>query len=395
MNIITSSIARSLLQLREMSICRCDMIIEVVEDERDVAKDEIDFPKLKLLSLYDLENLMCFYSGNCILKFPSLEELQMKNCLNMKTFSQGVLSTPKLQKVVRGRYLEEKWWKGDLNSTIQQLYQEKGNFYQKASTLFGKDIKQICRGQIPDEPEVDQVKALEIFKDESRSIPVEILETFHNLKSLKLKASSYKELFSCGNDDKCVGTFPELKFLQVLICHNLITLLPSSTSFENLISLEVQYCNGLRSLLTSSTAKSLVRLQQMTIKQCEMLTEVVANGGDVEKVVVFRKLESLSLDCLENLTSFCPGNYTFKFLSLKRLSVDNCPKMETFSGGVLSTPKLQEVVKNGLDLYGCWDYCLNTTIKQSQKMVRNYLLRKSVFFVFVDLINFTSNHRNF
>ncbi|CAK7340768.1 unnamed protein product [Dovyalis caffra] len=53
---------------------------------------------------------------------PSLKEVSVQRCPNMKIFSPGLLSTPKLRGV-RGP-MDKKWWRGNLNATIQQLYTE-------------------------------------------------------------------------------------------------------------------------------------------------------------------------------------------------------------------------------------------------------------------------------
>lgn len=75
MNILTSSTAKSLVQLRSMAIIRCKMITEIMvadDDEGDnyAAKDEIFFSELNWLELLDLKGLKNFYSvNNCAFEF--------------------------------------------------------------------------------------------------------------------------------------------------------------------------------------------------------------------------------------------------------------------------------------------------------------------------------------
>ena len=71
---------------------------EIVTNEGEgEAGDEICFNQLKDLSLYDLPTLGSFFHlGNRIIKFPSLEYLQVTRCPELKIFSNGVLSVPKL-----------------------------------------------------------------------------------------------------------------------------------------------------------------------------------------------------------------------------------------------------------------------------------------------------------
>ncbi|GAY67050.1 hypothetical protein CUMW_253590 [Citrus unshiu] len=164
----------------------------------------------------------------------------------------------------------------------------------------------------------------------------------------------------------------DLEKLSIFMCDNLTHLVPSSTSFQNLTTLTVWGCHGMINVLTSSTARSLVRLRQMTIKVCVMITEIVADEDDegdnyaAQDEIVFSELKELNLSNLQSLTSFsCSGNNcAFKFPSLERLVVNRCPNMKIFSEGELSTPKLQKVQMSLVDeKLWAWDRDLNTTIQ--------------------------------
>ncbi|XP_044500416.1 probable disease resistance protein RF9 isoform X2 [Mangifera indica] len=393
MNLLTPAIAKNLVQLREMQIKSCRMMTEIVSNKTEdvAAEDEIVFGKLKLLSLEYLQNLTCFYSGNYALKFPSLEELTVDGCPMMKTFSVGNLNTPSLQKVQQDRWDKRKWsWNGHLNTTIQQLYEKEVNSESEELTLSGKDVTLIWQDQLP-EHQFSKVKILKITKDESSNIPIGSLQRFNNLKKLVLRSSSYEEIFLCEKDEKHVSMLTQIKelelwglfnleyiwkekshlgsilqnleMLNVNFCHNLISLVSSSATFENLITLEVWYCDGLINLVSSSTAKSLVRLEKLRLSECKMMAEVVSSEGSTKaEEIVFEKLKLLSLRNLKNLTSFCSGNYVFKFPALEELIVHECHNMKTFFEGVLSVPSLREVKKLDGEL-GCWEGDLNTTIQ--------------------------------
>ncbi|XP_031267747.1 uncharacterized protein LOC116126183 [Pistacia vera] len=398
-NIFTPSVAKHLVQLREMGIEGCTMMIEIVSNEKDVAvEDEIVFSKLKLLSLRYLDSLTCFSPGKYTLNFPSLKELIVERCRKMKSFSGGILNTPSLLKVQQDKKDKDEWgWEGDLNTTVQHMYKEEVNSNLELITLSGEDITSIWQDQFP-EHQFSKVKFLEIIKDDSACFPIEILEGFNNLQKLVLTVCPYKEIFSCGEDEKRAGMLTQIKqlelrglsnlkdiwkqdshldsiiqnleMLDVYFCHTLINLLPSSATYESLTSLFVWQCDGLINLVSSSTAKSLVRLERVTIYDCRMMTEVVSNEGDTENdEIVFDKLKSLSLENLKSLTSFCSGSYTFKFPFLEDLDVVKCPNMNTFSGGVLSTPNLDKREHILYDDKKCWEGDLNTTIQQLHRKV--------------------------
>ncbi|KAF2294561.1 hypothetical protein GH714_012603 [Hevea brasiliensis] len=134
-NLISSSTARSLERLRKMKIEKCELIQEIIVTEADKDEEvEICFGQLKYLELQHLPSLSSFCSGNSTFSFPSLEEVIIIECPNMKIFAQEVLSTPKLWRVQTGepkytrerkkKYICEWEWEGSLNKTIQSLFKE-------------------------------------------------------------------------------------------------------------------------------------------------------------------------------------------------------------------------------------------------------------------------------
>lgn len=86
------SMVNSLVQLQHLEICYCWSMEGVVEtnsteSRRDEGRlIEIVFPKLLYLRLIDLPKLMGFSMGIHSVEFPSLLELQIDDCPNMKRF---------------------------------------------------------------------------------------------------------------------------------------------------------------------------------------------------------------------------------------------------------------------------------------------------------------------
>ncbi|KAF2294856.1 hypothetical protein GH714_024542 [Hevea brasiliensis] len=165
-----------------------------------------------------------------------------------------------------------------------------------------------------------------------------------------------------NHDSQLDQALRSLEELLVWLCDSLITLAPSSASFQNLTRLIVWKCNGLASLVTSSTAESLVQLRDMLISECDGLKEIVANDGNERKEdIIFSKLGKLELRYLPSLVSFCSADHSFKFPSLTEVIVRKCPKMQVFSIGVLSTPRLLVVRHDGQE---CWNVNLNDTVQK-------------------------------
>ncbi|XP_044481628.1 probable disease resistance protein At4g27220 [Mangifera indica] len=128
--LITPSMIKSLVQLREMSIDNCGLLTEIVENEGNETTTEIVFNNLNKLSLQYLNCLTCFSSGNYSFNFPSLEELIIKDCPNMKTFSSRSLSTPKLCNAHFRMFCEDEMklseiGENDLNTIIQEASNKK------------------------------------------------------------------------------------------------------------------------------------------------------------------------------------------------------------------------------------------------------------------------------
>ncbi|KAI9127444.1 hypothetical protein K1719_002003 [Acacia pycnantha] len=156
-----------------------------------------------------------------------------------------------------------------------------------------------------------------------------------------------------------------LECLWVTQCSNLKHLVPSSVTFSHLTYLEVADCNGLIRLITSSTARSLVKLARMKITNCNSLEQVVAEeregSGDE---IAFNALEVLELECLPMIGRFCSSNCVLKLQRLKKVVVQQCPRMSIFSVKDASTPMLQGIPSKEVDGKIYWEGDLNRTINK-------------------------------
>jgi hypothetical protein len=145
-SLLTSSVVKSLVKLTSMSIYECKRMEEIVtKEEGGEAGDEICFNQLKNLSLVGLPTLRSFHLGNHTIKFPSLVDVYVSRCPELKIFSNGVLSMPKLKEVsLWGNYNRKRWpvlrqqlqeqdfntiikrfWEEDFDTSVGQLFTEK------------------------------------------------------------------------------------------------------------------------------------------------------------------------------------------------------------------------------------------------------------------------------
>nr|XP_048323944.1 disease resistance protein At4g27190-like isoform X3 [Ziziphus jujuba var. spinosa] len=102
---------------------------------------------------------------------------------------------------------------------------------------------------------------------------------------------------------------------------------------NNLTKVTVNKCDNLKSLIPSSLCGSLVHLEWLEIRGCENIREVVSieESAGQEKLgkIFFPQLRFLLLYNLPKLKRFCAGD-CIECPSLKELAIKNCGKMETF-----------------------------------------------------------------
>jgi hypothetical protein len=120
--LITSSTAQSLIKLTILKIEACNSLEEIIIGEENV---HITFISLQILMLECLPSLNQFCSSKCFFKFPLLEYVIVRECPRMKVFSERYTSTPNLRKVYIDENGEEWFWKGNLNDTIKNMFEDK------------------------------------------------------------------------------------------------------------------------------------------------------------------------------------------------------------------------------------------------------------------------------
>ncbi|KAI7735109.1 hypothetical protein M8C21_033768 [Ambrosia artemisiifolia] len=108
--------------LQDLHVSMCDNIEVIVKEEDNGKVDEIMLPCLKSIKLEYLSSLKGFWLGNSAFSLPSLETLEIHECLTIKVFTKGHLATPKL-KVIDTSFGSCSV-RGDLNSFIKANQEE-------------------------------------------------------------------------------------------------------------------------------------------------------------------------------------------------------------------------------------------------------------------------------
>lgn len=124
----------------------------------------------------------------------------------------------------------------------------------------------------------------------------------------------------------------------------------SSSLFGELEVLVVVSCDTLRHLFSHSIAKGLAKLEHLTVDDCCMMQEVIADdieAGEPElNESLFPRLRKLQLRGLPLLKTFSNVMNDLELSSLEDLILYNCERMKEFSGGKLNMPVLRCVTKD-------------------------------------------------
>ncbi|OIT34596.1 putative disease resistance protein [Nicotiana attenuata] len=127
-NLMPPSVARGVLNLRVLEIEDCPSMEEVITKEEqgvEITNASI-FPHLEKLEIIKLPKLGYFILTVHALLFPNLREVNIKRCLEMKTFvQQGSVSTPSLKMLTVGNTIKDAELKNDLNKAIQNIFNSK------------------------------------------------------------------------------------------------------------------------------------------------------------------------------------------------------------------------------------------------------------------------------
>ncbi|XP_028213984.1 uncharacterized protein LOC114396282 isoform X2 [Glycine soja] len=354
-NLMTSSTAKSLVQLTTMKVFLCEMIVEIVAENGEEKVQEIEFRQLKSLELVSLKNLTSFSSSEkCDFKFPLLESLVVSECPQMKKFSK-VQSAPNLKKVHVVAGEKDKWyWEGDLNDTLQKHFTHQVSFkYSKHKRLVDYPETKGFRHGKPAFPEnfFGCLKKLEFDGECIRQIviPSHVLPYLKTLEELDVHNSDAAQIiFDMDHSEaKTKGIVSRLKKLTLEDLSNLECVWNKNPrgilSFPNLQEVVVFNCRSLATLFPLSLARNLGKLQTLEIQLCDKLVEIVGKEDEMEhgttEMFEFPYLRNLLLYELSLLSCFYPGKHHLECPVLKCLHVCYCPKLKLFTSEIHNNHK--------------------------------------------------------
>ncbi|XP_061366129.1 uncharacterized protein LOC133309383, partial [Gastrolobium bilobum] len=384
------SIARDMINLQylEVQVCGVEEIVAKEGGTEEIINFE--FPHLKSHYLTHLPNLKAFFNGIHSLQCKSLKRINVFNCQKLELFKTQPMTMSYEErdgddKLIHVSSIQPLFTIEEVLSTVENL------------TMNNKDFDVILQSQYSGE-HFTELKGITVcqFSDEESTFPYWFMKNVPNLEVLMVQRSSFTEIFQdeplmgeerqikistrprllalycldnlqhiCREGFQIDPILQRLESILVIQCSSLTNLVPASVTFNNLTYLKVENCIGLVNLISCSTAKSLVKLTTMNIKECNLLENVV-NGKEDEtnNEIAFRSLQTLELISLPRLRRFCSCNCFIKFPLLEEVVVKECPRMEIFSLGDTSTPNLQEVQIEENNEKSRWEGGLNETINK-------------------------------
>nr|KJB39006.1 hypothetical protein B456_007G290300 [Gossypium raimondii] len=338
--LITSSVARNLVQLIKMRIRDCIMVREIVAKEKDDAKDLvryyeqehlklhefpelgeiwntvprgiIDFKRLKCLEVYVCNNLRYMLTVSMAADLVQLQQIKVKNCKVIEEIIRDDKSTtmkiifPQLKTITIKSCLGLSWFSS-------------GSFALECPNL--KEITLVgCPKMVAFASTVSNELHNEIIGGEYLNI---LVKDASNV--------SAKPLFS----NKV--SLPLLKDLTIVDMGNLERIWDDQlemNSFSKLKHLEVHSCVKLSNIFPLNMLERLQRLKNLQVMECASLEELFEhkfNEAEINTKFVFPQMTYLNLSMLPKLKSFYSGVHTTEWPLLKKLDVYGCDKVEIFA----------------------------------------------------------------
>ncbi|KAH9752925.1 Disease resistance protein [Citrus sinensis] len=320
-HLFSFSMAKNLLRLQKVKVEDCDdlkMIIGHVGEE--VKENRIAFRELKLLILDYLPRFTSFCLENYTLEFPLLERVSMTHCQNMKTFSQGIVSTPKLHEVQIG--FRDIW------------YLQLSPFPRLKETWHGQALPVSFFNNLV-------VLVVDDCTNMSSAIPANLLRCFNNLLRLEVSnCDSLEEVLHLEelNAEKVhIGPlFPmlfELRLIDLPKLKRFCNLTGNIIEMPKLEYLIIENCPDMETFVSNSTPlphMTADNKEPQKLKSEENL--LVANHIQhlFDEKVAFPQLMKLKLSGLHKVQHLWKENAKSNkvFANLKSLEIFECSKLQ-------------------------------------------------------------------
>ncbi|XP_050245319.1 putative disease resistance protein RGA4 isoform X2 [Quercus robur] len=322
--------------------------LEEIKDLKNIAYelDKEGFQCLKVLEVVGSEDVEYVMDATSYLTphaaFPILESLELKGLTNLKEIYHSQFPDRSSSGACFGSLKSLRLWTlprligfctgvGPVELVQPSLNQEVGRIGTDEVTNLEKHKMTNIQQHTGPFPESTPIISHKLFSSNT------ILWS-PNLENLELKkADSLEVVFDleglkANKDHQRIAVLAQLKTLEV---ENLSELryvwknVPQGIQgFQKLTSIDVSECHRLRYLFPTSIAKLLVELQNITIRDCDAIENIVQRDGEEEVTDI--------------------KAYSFEWSSVKKIYLRRCPKLKTI-GSKIQSPRKSKKINRELD----------------------------------------------
>ncbi|KAF3448841.1 hypothetical protein FNV43_RR09555 [Rhamnella rubrinervis] len=339
----------------ETILKRCeDLSLDVFEGVKNIVYqlDMDGFQRLKKLHIQnnpEITHIVNSYIGHTWIHshaaFPILEELSLRNLVTLECVCSGQLAIESFRqlKIIKVQSCP-KLKKLFSLSTISHFLQ-----LQQIEVVNCNNMKEIIVVEADHPIEFHGLQSLSIgglselacFASNPK-----LHETSTNSDPMQLFNDTQKDFVALGVKQKdflalgAVNTvvFPKLENLELssLALNKLWDghFSERMSWIQNLTSLIVDGCDGLSFLCSSSMAINFVQLKTLGICRCQNMVKIISTEdavGNLEKMdKMFPMLETLKLEALGKLETFCTSETYIKFPCLQYLDIKDCTMLGSF-----------------------------------------------------------------
>ncbi|KAK0599315.1 hypothetical protein LWI29_004194 [Acer saccharum] len=312
--LFTLSLARSLLQLEQLTVKNCgslEHIVEIKEAEENVGGgggNDVMFPRLRKLQLERLENFINFYSENSSLNLRTAKEQLWGLRHGLQNLEELTICQCRIQVLFH----------------LEGLEQELAFSSLKVLKLYNlKKLECLCKGpmHLLSLPKLKELSVYGCNRLRHMFSP-SLARNFMQLEELIIE--------DCGELEQIFIEDDAAEYHPTLLKDHLQWPL----LFPNLSSISIKGCDKLKTLFPAvTTARSgLQKLKTLIVEKSSQLEELFGHKGEADmtsedREMVLPQLKELALQQLASLVNFCPVGYHFIFPSLSELVVTECPKL--------------------------------------------------------------------
>ncbi|KAF8038081.1 hypothetical protein BT93_B0821 [Corymbia citriodora subsp. variegata] len=348
--LFTYDTSRTLNKLETLDVSDCNKMQEVVamEESEEQKLKEVKFSRFHTLKLCSLKSLISFSSGSCAFEFPSLTNLSIMECTELKAF---ILRLP----ASRVETTNEGTASSDENP--HSLFDEKVLFPSleelKLSSM--RQLKRIWHNQLHGQSFCKLASlTVELCENLSHTFPSNSMDRLQSLSKIEVVGCpSLEALFEpvslSSEKRQKLLELSALKKMKLLNLPRLTDIMKSdcevTLTFPSLMEVNVRRCHSLSYLFSSAMAKTLYELVVLDVSCCNNLRGIIAmeeGKGKTTETFEFRQLTKLKLGDLKSLICFssenCVGDGLYPLFDEK-----------------LAFPKLEELHIEGVQQEELWN----------------------------------------